>query len=386
MMKKSLFAVAIIVLLIALLPMAGNTFMQHYIQQKMLFAQKNGLHLIKEEQSKSYLLSSYHYECVLDNVEKLTMLPQNTKKVVAGGTLGLDIVYKNLLFARVVSLDLYLLKLSPSIHQALEKKDKLFTKQIDNFLANKGIFYHLEYNLLTDTFKGYMKDISQHFTLKDDYNITTTLSGITYKGEGNPLKAHKSNSHLRELLLEIVKKDTNKTKILVKKLTSCSHLQEHGNRIDLQKEIAIDTLYYITPRTSLHVKKYKVTLEVKDLNATLYKALLALDILDKKRRELYIPQLFDDKFQISMPQFSCKNITLATDKLGDVDASANIYMQKSMVVDANITLAKPLYETLLKALPKVGIVDEFAQKQGKKIKIHLHLQDNKLFINDKVLP
>jgi len=386
MMKKSLFALAIVILCIALIPIVGNRFMHHYIEKKMLFVQKNGLHVIKQEQKKSYLLTTYHYECILDDMEKLKIVPQNTRKIVAGAVLGVDIGYKNLLFARVVSLDFYPLKLSPSIHQLLEKKDKVFTQQIDSFLAKKGIFYHLEYNLLTNTFKGYMKDISQNYTLKDDCNITTILSGMTYKGEGNPLNAQKINSYLRELLLKIVKKDGKNTKIMLERVSSLSHSSTHHHRIDFSKNIAIDNLYYITPTTSLHVNNYKMILEVKDLNETTYRTFSKMDVLDEKSRKKYIVELFDDKFQVIVPEFSCRNIILAQKPLGGIYTSVNISMQKALEMDSNITLAKPLYETLLQALPKVGIVDEFAQKDGEKIKIHLHLKDKKFFINDKVLP
>jgi len=67
MKKTSIIIVAVILLIIALLPVVGNKFMQNYIQESMSQVNKHGLKLESMKTDSGYLNTKKHLEFVIED-------------------------------------------------------------------------------------------------------------------------------------------------------------------------------------------------------------------------------------------------------------------------------------------------------------------------------
>ncbi|MDF1884026.1 hypothetical protein JHD49_08755 [Sulfurimonas sp. SAG-AH-194-C21] len=211
-MKKSILAVVILLLIIASLPSIGNSFIQQSIDERLVELKSFGLDTSKDESISTYLNTSRHFEFVLkDSQNFLNFLNQYSNKqippyvnaMLEGVLVGVDIKYSNLPFAKAFEIEIYPIKLSENMSETLRIEDMDFYKYTQNFLLEQGILYHIEYNLLNDDFKGYVKDISESYTLKNDTKLMLLLEKANFKGNGALLAPNELSSKVKELHLDV---------------------------------------------------------------------------------------------------------------------------------------------------------------------------------------
>ena len=191
-MKKILIVVALVVL-IALLPFVGNRVVKNTIEQHLATLSQNGLQAKLIQEEKSYLKTQLHYTITVTDEEKFLEylqsfsskeLPPYTKSLLDGVVFASDIRYSNIPFSEKISIDLYPKQLSDETMEDLKQNDP----QIYNFLAKllkkRALLYHIDYDVTSSEFQGYMKDLNEHFTTKDDTNVSMTLKGIAASGKG----------------------------------------------------------------------------------------------------------------------------------------------------------------------------------------------------------
>ena len=203
-MKKSFLAVILLLVIIAALPMLGNSYVQQQLQTALTTLERYGLKLQKNTRESGYVTTRNHYTFVVVDGKKFLksigadkQIITNTQHLLQGTAIGVDVTYNNLFFARVLDVAIYPLALNPKLAENLRKKDALFAKSVEDFLQGKGILYHIKYNTLNKTFQGKVQDIAQHWKLKDATEVALLLQGASFKGKGSVISdfAYK-NKHL----------------------------------------------------------------------------------------------------------------------------------------------------------------------------------------------
>ena len=216
-MKKTsiIIIVALTLLVIAILPIVGNKFMQNYIQNATTQVNKYGLKLESIKTDSTYLDTRKHLEFIIEdssefinyiNTHAHKQLPIATKSELDGTVIGVDLKYSNIPFVKSINCDVYPLKLSQTVRDSLETEDIHFYNKLSAFLKAKGLLYHLDYNLINSKFKGYVKDINESYKLHNGSDITLKLLGTNFKGEGNLLSAKSIDSTIKIMRLEAIQK------------------------------------------------------------------------------------------------------------------------------------------------------------------------------------
>jgi predicted RNA-binding protein with RPS1 domain len=96
--------------------------------------------------------------------------------------IGVDLQYLNDTYS-ALSADMYPLNL-PSVlssAQDMNNADKILIKQLNDMLKRKALLVHVDFNKLLSSFKGYVKDIHETFTVES--TVKVELEGATFKGE-----------------------------------------------------------------------------------------------------------------------------------------------------------------------------------------------------------
>jgi hypothetical protein len=191
MMKKIFLAVLLLLVIIAALPMVGNSYVQQQLQAALTTPDRYGLKLQENTRESGYVTTRNHYKFVVVDGKKFLrfigadkQISAKTQHLLQGAIIGMDVTYNNLFFTRVLDVDIYPLALNPKLAENLKKKDALFAKKVEEFLQDKGILYHIEYHTLNKTFQGKVQDIAQHWKLKDATEVALVLQGASFKGKG----------------------------------------------------------------------------------------------------------------------------------------------------------------------------------------------------------
>ena len=66
----------------------------------------------------------------------------------------------------------------------MKNSDKVFFNYIKDFLEKKGILYHINYNIVSEDFNGYIKDINESKTLQNSSQLSVNLIDCNFIGNG----------------------------------------------------------------------------------------------------------------------------------------------------------------------------------------------------------
>ncbi len=232
-MKKSILAVAVLLLIITALPTVGNTFIKKQIDERLLELESFGLQATKDESQTSYLSSSRHFEFLLKDSHKFLTYLQNysdqqippyVNAMLEGVLIGVDIDYSNFPFAKAFEIEIYPMKLSQMMSAELQSSNIKVYEKINIFLGLKGILYHIEYNLINADFKGYIKDIKESFILQDASAVKISLHGAKFSGNGPLLAPNELSSKIKELDIELVEGEKS-LKLMFENLKSSTNFE-----------------------------------------------------------------------------------------------------------------------------------------------------------------
>ncbi|MBT5934066.1 DUF945 family protein [Sulfurimonas sp.] len=217
-MKKSILVVVILLSIIAILPIIGNTFITKQINERLVELESLGLKVSKDESESSYLHSSRHFEFLLKDSKEFIeylkqysneQIPPYVKAMLDGVLVGADVEYSNLPFAKAFEIEIYPMKLSAKMSDTLQQDNVSLYEYIEKFLAQKGVLYHIEYNLLNSDFKGYLKDVDETYTLDDTTELTLSLEEAKFKGNGALLAPNELVSKIKKLHFNATQKENN---------------------------------------------------------------------------------------------------------------------------------------------------------------------------------
>jgi hypothetical protein len=193
-MKKVLIALGVFVLAALALPIVGNSVIQNSIDTRITELQSYGLESKKRESDSNYLTTKVHFEFLLKDADAFitylntyadNQIPPYVNAMLEGVVVGVDVEYSNFPFADDIKLDIYPMALSLSMMESLKEENLTFYQYLEKFLAAKGILYHINYNIATQNFDGFVKDIDENQTIEAQTQLTLQLEDLTFAGKGD---------------------------------------------------------------------------------------------------------------------------------------------------------------------------------------------------------
>lgn len=209
---KKILLLALFVVVIVLLPIVGNKVAQSVLDEKIEILKSNGIEVVENKSDSSYLQTKKHYEFLLSDASKLleylnkfsnNKIPPYANALLDGVRMGVDLEYSNFPFAKELSVDVYPLTLSSAMQSDLQEKDADFYAYIKTFLENHGVLYHINYNIATSDFNGYLKDIKEEYTLKNGSFVSMNLTNALYHGKGDLIAPSEFVSSVAHIMLQI---------------------------------------------------------------------------------------------------------------------------------------------------------------------------------------
>ncbi len=235
-MKKILAFLVIVVVVIALLPIIGNKLAQEELGDKVKVLVSYGVEVSNSTTDSSYLNTKKHYEFLVKDKEKFLQylsqfsdaeLPPYVNAMVDGVNIGVDVQYSNFPISDGVSVDIYPLSLSQRVTEDMKKDDKDFYNYINKVLQNKGVLYHINYNIVNNDFDGYIKDIKEEYVLKDNSKVTLELLNATYEGNGLLMAPERLSSEIGTIKFTATK-GNEEFNLLLKKFSSSSNFESQS--------------------------------------------------------------------------------------------------------------------------------------------------------------
>ncbi len=406
MKKTSLIVVALLLVVVATIPIIGNKFMQKYTKDTIVVLKSHGLKLLTLKTDDSYLNTKKQFKFVVEDSSEFVKylnershgkLPLETKSDLDGTVLGLDLIYSNIPFAKSIKFALYPLELSKVVSEKIKEEDVNFYDKFSAFLKNKGLFYYGEYNLINQKFTTHMKSIHQHYALHNSSDVNVTLSGVSFNGQGDIFSPEKLVTSIKtmnfkasqkevfaKLILDnfyaknkfislsnnensvsfsklafIVKGKKSNINITLNGLKTASNATLNKNLIAMNSNTTLKKIVLLLKNidlkaTNFHAKTSVTNIALKPFKSlqTIVSKLSNTNMSRREQRKLResVLALFADGMKIKIDDISLKNITLKDkNNIGAFKIGADIQIKK----DAN--LAKKLQQSPLLLLGNLDV-------------------------------
>ena len=447
MKKTTLIASFFLVLVIVLAPLIGNSFMQKLIDENIQSLQANGLVLKKVTNDAGYLNTKKHFEFVLQNLDAFsnyinaytkTKMPSYVNKILSGATIAADVQYSNIPFSKAIVVQIYPLSLSTTLMREMQRNNADAYKHFTEFLKKKGILYHIEYNLVSEDFNGFIKDIDDAYTFKDNAKLLMELKGARFSGHGDILTPQRLQLSINTMKLD-VQDGMNSLLIDIDTLRNKSDFESFSKYVSSTKVFSIKlvlqgpkddvniTLKNFDVSSSSALKDGKVAVRSKsfignlafhsrkaDFSLTNFNSDIAVNDLDKQSFETFSQLLAQSKsinkamlqqkmqksllallshgLHVKVSDISLQNITLnKIEQLGSVKIQSDLKVKEgsnllqNTEMEMNIKLSKRVYLKLLEDSPMAPTIASYAKKDADFVYFDIHFQDAKLMINDKII-
>lgn len=335
-MKKIIISILIIISIVAALPILGNKIIEETLDKKIAKLESKGVEVLKKEHDSGYLNTSRHYEFI-DN----------------GNKYGLDLKYSNIPLTEDVTLELYPLSAPKNILDDLSQKDKGFAQYVEKFLENKGILYHLDYNLISGEFNGFVKDIDESYTMKNNSKLVVKVFGTKFKGKGDLRSPSTMQTSSKKIKLEV--KDARDIMAID---ISNAYLDASSNFSAQKAQIAskfyFDTIFLKSNNRELNATSFNYDINISNMDKQAYK-----EFISSKQSEKTLIKLLSKGIDIDIGDLSLKNAHLNQENLKGFKISSDMQLEK----DKNLGLKMKISPLL--ALPNLEI--DFKSKISQKI-------------------
>lgn len=218
-MKKFIIFLVVAVLLVAALPIIGNKLVESTLEDRLTTLNSYGLEVSKAETDSGYLSTKKHFEFLLRDAGKFVaylnkysdrQIPPYVNAAFEGVLIGADVEYSNIPLSKAITIDIYPLALSENMMSSIKEDDLNFHNYLEKFLHSKGVLYHINYNIVSEDFDGFVQDIKENYTLKDGTKLSLTLLNAIFHGKGELIAPNSLVSNVDTINLEI---DSAKTKV-----------------------------------------------------------------------------------------------------------------------------------------------------------------------------
>jgi len=218
-LKKIIIFIVVAVILAAALPIIGNKLVENLLEDRLTTLSSYGLEVSKAQTDSSYLSTKKHFEFLLRDADKFVeylnkysdqQIPPYVNAAFEGVLIGADVEYSNIPMSKAITVDIYPLALSENMMSSIKEDDLDFHNYLEKFLHSKGVLYHINYNIVSEDFDGFVQDIKESYTLKDGTKMTLNLLNATFSGNGELIAPNTLISNVDTINLEI---DSVKTKV-----------------------------------------------------------------------------------------------------------------------------------------------------------------------------
>jgi hypothetical protein len=210
-MKKILVALLVIITVITLLPIVGNSVAEEVLKTRVALLTSNGLELKNDTTESSYLNTKKHYEFLLSDAPKFiehlnqyseAQIPPYIDVMISGVVVGVDLEYSNFPLSSRVIVDIYPLTLPTNTTDELKKENMPFYTYIDKLLQGKGVLYHINYYIADELFDGYIKDIDEEYMFDNGSKMSVKLSNATYYGSGHLIAPKTLQTSISKIIIK----------------------------------------------------------------------------------------------------------------------------------------------------------------------------------------
>ena len=455
-MKKILSLFVMLLVIAVVLPLVGNKFVQTHIETKVRSLENFGLGVQKHSSDSSYFSSSEHYEFLLQDTDKFLeylsqysdkQIPKYVNATLDGILVGMDVKYSNIPLTKAIEVDIYPLALSSEISKNAKENDPRFYSYIKNFLESKGILYHINYNIVSKDFDGYIKDINEDYTLNDGTILNLKLKKALYKGNGDLIAPKSLNSSIEIVELNannndkklylalshlsssysfeskatylsgakvesfLVELDTAKEHIFVdtKDFHVNISLNDQGEKAELNTKISLESLDFKSKKLNFKTQDYAYDMAINGIDKKTLAQLQTLvsqsNIKPSKQLTQKIMltgiELISKGLSIRLAQWKLDDLVLnKTQKLGgfdvkmdlkvkeDADLKTKINISPMLIAQnvdmlLNIKVSKLLYANLSANQSLFVMLNKYMKEDGENLLLDVSFKKNELKLNGK---
>ncbi len=335
-MKKTAIFIFILLCVSAALPIIGNQIIEETLEKKITKLESKGMNILKKERKSGYFNTSRHYEILLDETKY-----------------GIDLKYSNIPFTEAVSLDLYPLSVPLNILNDLEKKDKGFANFIKGFVAGKGILYHINYNLMDANFDGFIKDIDEIYTMKNNSIFKIRFLGASFKGNSDAGSPFRIETFVKKIHL-LVEDRKDLIALDIANIELNASVYSINEKVQLDSQVYFENMYLISNNKDLNISSFDYDANFSNIDMKAYK-----EFLGSKQSKKNLVKLLSQGVDINIAKLSLKNINRYGKDLKGFTLSSDMHIK------ADKNLAFKVRISPLLALSNLEI--DFKSKISKKI-------------------
>lgn len=457
-MKKISIFILVVILVAAALPIIGNKLIENSLDDRLTTLSSYGLEVSKAQTDSSYLSTKKHFEFLLRDSEKFVaylnkysdqQIPPYVNAMFEGVIIGADVEYCNFPLSKDLTVDIYPLTLSENMMQSIKADDLDFHNYLEKFLHSKGILYHINYNIVSEDFDGYIKDVKESYTLKDSTVISLDLLNATFEGNGELIAPNSMLSNIDKINLTV---DNAKTKLtfVLDNFSSSSTFESQSTYItagDLKSlNLIVDSMEEnllfnandlkvnfssntqgdkaeVNGRSSLKdlsIKSDKIDVVMKgfvydmavsgldkdsleELRVVTSKTKVSSAVILQKDMQNAVVNLMSHGFELDIAKFSLDNVTLnQTENLEgfdiksklkikeDKDLTQKINLSPLLVANnidmtINLKLSNQLYAKLTNGVPMTSMATAYAKKDANSVLFDITFINGEFKMNGKAL-
>ena len=457
-MKKIVIFIALAIAALAALPVIGNKFVTTTIESRVADLEQFGLGVEKSSSESSYLSSKKHFEFLLKDADKFVeylskysdkQIPMYVNAALEGVLIGVDLEYSNIPFTKAIAIDIYPLALSPEMAEEMQMNDKNIYEQINNLLKSKGILYHVNYNVASEDFDGYIKDVDEFLHFKNGADLQFKLQQANYEGQGELIAPTRLVADVKTIDLKVVDKsekidfalsslhttshfnshmtyvtsasfasldmhllsNTENVTLLIKDLQANASANNQGEKAEFNAKSSVGSFVIESKRSQVELKdfSYDIALGGLDKQSLEKIRLLALkpDASTNPQIQAAIQQsiveLFSKGMQINIADLSLQKALLNNkEDLGGFDVKMDLNVKEDsalasklqtapMLLAQNVDMllklqfSKPMYAKLTQNQPMTQMLQKYMKEDGDKIIFDIRFKDAALTVNGQTL-
>ena len=410
------------------------------VNTELTMIEQNGF-TVQEREIKE---KEEHFVLSFDDPEKIrkffkkqgSELALEDAKALSGLKIGVDLKYLNDTYS-ALSVELYPLNLPPAMinDPDLDASDKAFIVQLNDMLKRKALLVHVDFNKMLSSFKGFVKDIDETFSVETA--VTLTLKGATFKGtikddRINTLVQHIKNISilagdeldikLSKLKSDYVltgkslydstykysienihisgKQDTDTFSITLKSIEGDNETAVKNDLASTKIKLNIADLTFMENDQKTRLIHTVFSFDVSGLDMKILKELENIDIENEEETNKLIQALISSGVTMEIPAFEVKKLEYKGEEMDGFSLTSSFEVNKSAnfaAIQANpftalgavnaktkIVLSEVLF-TLIAQDPRAMMLAMIIQPQvvnGKKV-YEVELKDGKLTVNGK---
>ncbi|MCW8837161.1 MAG: YdgA family protein [Thiovulaceae bacterium] len=453
-MKKLFIIASIILVAIASLPLVGNKIIESELNNRLKTISSYGVYTKKEIADTKYLQTKKYYEFVVTDADKLlkylskfsnSQIPPYISKFLDGTTLAVELKYNNIPINDMVYISFRPIALSKKTINEIKKEDPGFAAYLESFLKNGGLEYHIDYNVLKQEFRGYIKDIDESYTFASGQKLDAKLKGAVFNGKGLLVAPEFIDSNIDKIYLDVTNKTNNiildiqniyltsifesrttyktyikanslnininddktgKTILDIKKPKMNFASSTKGLKAEFTSKSSFEELNLKTKLQEVDMLKFNYEVSLKDIDKDSFEELSKLldsakygvDNQSTLKIEKSLQQLLMRGFDLKVSDFSIKNIKLnkkrnlegASLKLGvklasdsNINFSKPIELLDKIKLDLLLNISKPMFVAVTQSNPIVALSQGYAKEKGNSLVYNIKIQNGSVSVNDK---